>query len=721
MLFPKGETPVQITLYKNVPFSNDYSNHIFRPDGLKGANDLSYDTSHMVDFLECYVYLDDGTQEYKFPHITLTDNFNFDYGNGILTSIVLEIPSDYTESNYMYVYGQNGNIQYKFYFFIKSCTIMSSSGSNVTCKLELELDVLATYDNDILKGLDGVPLLTERKHCQRFSIGDGTNFYCSDLVTNENVTNNINQNVIQEVKTIETNVGGLLDTNLSKVRWFYVMCEGTLNPSNEYDYPSDTIANLQTPVTTICCPDVKNIIFHFENGDSDITFTRLQFLNSMYDDTHTYSIKVSPYPPFTSLQHNLAQNLCAYDIDNDTITFTIDTNAIIGTWTSSDLIKYYRIYFGNNVIIIHNNQGKSSLQNWGKYGFAVPVQKDVIYPHKTTGIRNWQISKPIQTTEKSEVYEPKLQMYPVKKYLVKSMYSNDGIELHPEIVASQQPLGISFTTESVATIYGGDLTFSSYMIIQSKDYNSTSYYKDINKGLIASANYMYPVGDDALKSFQTTQSASFNAQTTAKVIGGALQIAGGVAVGIGAGWTGVGAVAGGSMIAGGVVTIGESVNSAVAKYTDLSNTPDTISNIGGNVVHDVSVGNTLFPFLCIFDVTSSEKEILLDYFYRFGYNIQRTCYLNSSLKASDYTDYNWIDTRLLTRSNFNYIKLGEDITNKIDTPNIPYVCKQKIANIFKNGITLWTLFNSDITEGYSYDDIEPYFLREKYENVEVDL
>ena len=108
--------------------------------------------------------------------------------------------------------------------------------------------------------------------------------------------------------------------------------------------------------------------------------------------------------------------------------------------------------------------------------------------------------------------------------------------------------------------------------------------------------------------------------------------------------------------------------------------------------------------------------LFLDYFYNYGYAVNRSCFFNSELGAVDYTDTNWVDTRLFTRNNFNYIKLSEDITNKIDSSVIPYIAKEKIGKIFMNGITLWTFFDKNI---YDFSTIKVYLLKEKYENVEI--
>ena len=96
--------------------------------------------------------------------------------------------------------------------------------------------------------------------------------------------------------------------------------------------------------------------------------------------------------------------------------------------------------------------------------------------------------------------------------------------------------------------------------------------------------------------------------------------------------------------------------------------------------------------------------------------------INWELKYSDADKK--VDTDLFTRDIFNYIKLNDDITNKIKS-NIPIIAKQKLSSIFNNGITLWSFFGKDdlwtdvvVTTNIDYK-IDNWFMKHDLDNSEV--
>lgn len=490
---------------------------------------------------------------------------------------------------------------------------------------------------------------------------------------------------------------------------------------NAFDkaFMSERVGGLQTPVSCIAFPDAPYFIVRTPNSlFPDRVLSRDAFLNAVYDDPAVYSIKISPYPPFTKLSGSTYQNECFkfYDagLQSDAVALVIDDLAIYANEQSNDS-RSIQFNSGEGAYGFLSVAGSGLKDVFKASGIWVLVTNDNEYPYKPVEYLNFQ-TKPSTLVNKSVDYEPKLLFYPYTKYILKSQYSS-GDELHPELIASTNPIGANMELKCVSTSYCGDLTYSIYPLFQNYTglyTNVSQWYKTINKGVITSPSYTYPVGEDALKTFSQTQSSSYNTQALGKVIGGGLAVAGGVAMIA----TGYGSPAGAVAIASGVASIGTAIGGAVAKYSDLENTPDTINTLGGNIVHDYAVGNSLHPYLCIYEITPSEKEMIYDFFYEYGYVVNRCCKMNTEIVPDDYNDDYWVDTRLITRTHFNYIKISENISGKLHS-DIPPIVKDKLNTILNNGIRLYTLFDVEFSALDPITNLYELYEGSVYENIEL--
>ena len=225
-----------------------------------------------------------------------------------------------------------------------------------------------------------------------------------------------------------------------------------------------------------------------------------------------------------------------------------------------------------------------------------------------------------------------------------------------------------------------------------------------NIGLSSNTNYVIPAGTNALDVFNSTQAESFYQSKTASGISAGLSIAGGVgsiALGVAGaiGTLGMSTPMSAGLIAGGVGAIGSgiagmtnTIKSTNAKIEDLKNTPDSFNVAGSCFTSDMGRTDNLYPYVMIFRCSNDVIERANDYFFNFGYQVSRECYFNTELKYdNDITGV--LDNNLFGRTIFNYIKLSEDITNKINA-DIPLIIKQKLSSVFNNGITLWNFINN---------------------------
>ena len=141
-LIPTSVNPVTITLYRGVPFDNNYEEHTFLSNfKMYKTGETPVDVGHnKEDFLDVKVGV--GLGHYAFPRTTKSGTFNFAFGNGLVTSVVMELTDDEINSNYMKVVSGTD----VYYYFITGVT----QKNECTYLLNLELDVFMTFGDSLL-------------------------------------------------------------------------------------------------------------------------------------------------------------------------------------------------------------------------------------------------------------------------------------------------------------------------------------------------------------------------------------------------------------------------------------------------------------------------------------------------------------------------------------------------------------------------------------------
>ena len=138
--------------------------------------------------------------------------------------------------------------------------------------------------------------------------------------------------------------------------------------------------------------------------------------------------------------------------------------------------------------------------------------------------------------------------------------------------------------------------------------------------------------------------------------------------------TGVGATAGGMLIAGSVTTLAGGVLEQMREQIQHTPIPASASgNInGGDVVSMYSMNKFYFIHMSI---RAEYARQIDDYFDRFGYKINR-------VKTPNITG----------RTYWNYVQIanGEDIGfSTTQSVPVPPKSMETINNIFRNGVTIW--------------------------------
>lgn len=726
--YPITTEPVSITLYCNIPFDNTYTHHSLISELFKYNNTQIYNKPLSPGTYPCEEFIDRRDyskvgRPYVYPRWTLTDVFNFDFKNGILGDVVLELTNAQTNANYLKV----DNRGVRWYYFITGINQLN----NGTYRLSLELDVIMTYQDEFLNGIKDIPVFTERKHSHRYS-ENGLNFHCADFKSGDNLFAGVKPNIIKGVKFLDYDTNSM--KTLKGIYWLYVCIDAHAYDSYTNSLLYESNGN-KYPIYMIAIPINANSITYKKSDDSCLlTYSRTDIENGiklLINDGSIHGCKISPYPPFST--------------DNDTnpsITINSNKDLTISTPNVSVISedaysKEYMMTIGGSKLLYA--KVLQSLDNtWKKaltYGFVcVSEQNEPTYKHINLKYSDFDLRNSSVPTINSQRFEdPKLFFAPFRKYIINAQYATQGYEFHLELYCSQ------YTTNSNADIIGFKTHATAYI-------GDNNYYTEITNvagqstfanynyeklGLACSVNYNMPCGENALDVFNSTQQQSFYTSKVASGITAGISIGGGIASVVGgAGLIGTGAgsamgmamVAGGmSAIAGGSAGMINTIKSTTAKLEDLKNTPDSINISGSNFISDINILKYSYslPYVTIYDCDLLTKKNANDYFYSYGYQTARNCYFNTELKY-DYSGGK-IDNNLFGRTIFNYIKTQEDITNKINA-DIPHIIKKKLSSIFNQGITLWSFFGIkglwNTTNPTSQEYVENWFLKNELDNTE---
>ena len=735
--YPLNSSPCSIRLFSNIPFDNTYKNHSLISEKFKYNNTQIYDGTNVSEpakerFINRFAI---STARY-YPKYDLTGEFNFDFKNGLIGSITLELTAEQTNANYMRVKVGDALHGYEYYYYF----ITSIVQSNVdTYTLSLECDVLMTYQDELLDGLNNIPVFATRKHCHRFT-SNGLMPFGADLKTGDSSFSNVKPSIIE--KTYHLSHNARIKT-IKDVVWLYICVDGLGANSNKLD--NFKCQGITYPFSMFALPVNCGMILQASDGTQFCEYTQAQIQECikkvLINNGSVHGAKLSHYPPFTTADANyitFSSNKMTIRAVQSTITgtsptltmdFKVGSSVAIsyasrftalnsGAWTGDDLVG--AMARGCLLITEINNVN---------YNLLVPTDFKAQFQTSTT---------PAITENRLD--DPKLLFSPFKKYVLSSKYSGDGVEIYPELLYSEFTTSTStdyYHFTSISTPYLGDMSVYTYLesvsvVLSPADYAWLGYGEN-RIGLSGTMNYTMPVGQNALEVFNSTQATAFYQSKIASGITGGLAIAGGVAsIVAGAGMTvgssgalspmGIGFVASGATaIAGGVSGIANSIASTNAKTEDLKNTPDSINVAGSSFISDYALNtNEHLPFISVYKVSSSVKENANDFFYNFGYEVARECYFNTELK---YTFANHTtDNNIFGRSIFNYIQLNDDITNKINA-NIPLIIKQKLSKIFNDGITLWTFFgNTSLWKSTQYptntNNPDKWFMKCTLDNTE---
>ena len=727
--YPQTQNPVSIRLYANIPFDNTYEHHSLISEWFKYNGSKIYDKAGVTaceSFIDRKKYALTPNPPFYYPRWDMTDTYNFDFQNGLVGSVTLELTPEQTNANYMRV-TCGSDVYYYFITGIKQVNFE-------TYTLTLELDVIMTYQDEFLEGVKDIPMMTDRKHCHRYT-NDGITPHCADFKTGESVFAGIKpSHLVQQSALTPTKFSNL------RIKWLYVCVDAEYIWTDAYDIVgfsesqikelrekgSYTYNGVTHPLCMICIPlDASEVNFTWTFESEGVVYhrtftlkrdTMMKVIKSLVADGKVHGTKVSYYPPFNLTTETITKSGDVYTIGD------IDVTQEFWGW--------------------HWKNNKTDIHFVVKPETPYPQYDDILFLHILEEYRDAYAYNDVTLSmnnssapsiTKNRYTDPKLLFEPFKKYVLTATYS-EGNEFFPELIYSDGVYSSgAFKFQTIFNTYIGDYSIFTYQA-QLKDANNEyfyNYFKDNNIGMSSAVNYVIPAGTNALDVFNSTQAQSFYTSKVASGITSGLSVAGGIgSIIIGAGMTagssgaltpmGMGMVAGGvTAIAGGLASGVETIKSTNAKIEDLKNTPDSINVAGGSFVGDNSK-NDFLAYIVQYECSDVIKEKANDFFYNYGYQVARDCYFNTELKYNNDVAHS-VDNNLLGRTIFNYVKLNEDITNKINA-NIPQVVKQKLSQVFNKGITLWSFFGCDALWNdnnlTALNDPDLWFMKHNLDNTE---
>ena len=694
-LIPTTINPVTITLYRGIPFDNNYSEHTllstqFKFHGYSGVGQIDLDRV-VGQNKENFINMLDTNGQYVYPRTTKTGTYNFAFGNGLVTSVVMELTGDEINSNYMKVTSGSDN----YYYFITGVL----QKNDVTYLLNLELDVFMTYSEEFLTNIKDKPVLVERKHARRLvrtknrtdNVIDHINMSCFNQETTfNNIKANITKNTIKLQFVDYINGNDDFNDVLSNIKWFYII----MGKSGEDQIPVYDENGITYPYGVVCFPATDftmNISSHSYNVKMD------DVINRWIGNPHIQKIILSPFPPF---------KLC------DNFTFTNTTGVVwnVGTATGTAIGNYE---FFSDVLLYgtyFKTFGDISTDLFGgfyiKHGYGGKYQYSAIE-------NCFDIATNPNIGGSRDVNEFKLQIAPIKEYKMSAYYGGE----------------YSIPTQLLFRIYSGSENYNKlrpFSIANTNPDNNTYFnYCDLGnseldskRGISNVVTYNYPTSSSAEQIYLSSQQNQYELSRWMAGFNGLMQVGAGI-LGASTGES-PGAISSGVMnIYGGAINgVLGSYLSYYTKMQDLANTPNSYNFAGSSLSFDTAFSlngigeGSMLPYIIRYGVDDITYDMAGEFLYHYGYEYHKECFFSTDI----YTGTDEIFERKL----FNYVKINEDITVKLVGTNLPLVVAKKINDVLNAGIKFWSFLDIDLTNPNIADDIlKNYFQKSKYCNAEL--
>ena len=676
-LIPTSVNPVTITLYQGIPFDNNYSEHTLLSTKFKFQEYIGATTYNVGSDKESFINMKNSNNEYIYPRTTKSGTYNFAFGNGLVTSLVMELNDNEINSNYMKVVSGSDT----YYYFITGLT----QKNEVTYLLNLELDVIMTFGDEFLDSVSNKPVMVERKHCRRIMRTRAPispyrrRTYINQVCFNQESTfSKLKPNIINEFTPLEFKdfVNGNVDFNniMSGLLWFYIIV-GKGEGVNEINYTENGITY---PYYIICTPNKPMYIDYVYNGNTTRTnLNPKEILDKLIGNPIVQKIIISPFPPFKICDNMRMEEISGVDRIVWTVNaenYSVTEHSFYTGTNQTGTYFYYKtttaIPYANTLYIQNGYGGKFEYTNKTNYfNVNIPSIDDL-----------------------RDYGEYKLQIAPFKDLRMSSYYGGET-HIHTQYLFLQDYVANNRTYDiKPYTIASSNAEVNSYF-----DYvDLHNYDVEAKRGVSNSVAYNFPTGTDAELLYNQTAKNQYENNKLINGITNGLKIVGGT----------LGALispnflsksASALTLASGITGEIQNFSDWSAKMQDLANTPNTYNFGGSSFAYDYAINESgnktnknLLPYLITYGVTYIEQYMAGEFIYNYGYEYNAESYFNTTLRNGD--------DEIFTRKLFNYVKIREDVTSKIVGSNLPLIVAQKFNDILNAGIKLWTFYNFDFTD-----------------------
>lgn len=660
-------------LEKVVSFTNKYDNVLSFKSLYDNQGNKVVDSITKEDFFKGY--------DKNYNMLQYYTKKNFKYGDTISTSIIVS-PEEFGYSNainganYVHVINEE-NTKYPrdLFYFITDLDYRNGK----TIELSLELDIFTTYFDKTKLTRNDNDLFTTRCHCDRFTINGYNQFGCEEALLGDRIDGQFNANIIKNRYVVDEK---------EKLYLLIYTSYNAKHGSGYYEQSSKpwlvdvdaNVVNYRVTLNKLPLPYVVGIlpvdeeVLTIKNNletEEDISINyglyakgsgSIDYLKYIYDNvSYILSIQVVSSSS-TMLPSELTINRTETDNTYGMISLTLDNRGTA-----------YPIFYNSNIDALVDDKKINY-----KVLFNLNLNKDLSFNRNDLN----------NITNKEIALEPKLYTAPYSYYSYTSpIFQDDTFE--PILALKDEE---EVTLRSVWS--PNPSTSGERLIINSGYYkfNQDSYVG--NTPVITSE---VPVITSAYQDFLATQKNSFYTGLALSMFSGAFDTAlpfthsenydkrykrptlkstkaRGLTEGLVEG-------------AGGLLSQGFETYS---KIKDLKMTPNKFNSNNFDVFGVLSSTN-LNKTILVKGLTDYETQKVYDFYYLNGYQVEMfrdLKYQGTDIKS----DYNSLFTRRL----FDYIELGEDITEQINYVNedkeemvLPFSVRDLFNKIFRTGVRIW--------------------------------
>lgn len=696
-LVPTSINPVTITLYRGIPFDNKYEEHTLLSQQFKFS---AYHGSSVIDIganKEAFINMQ-RNGSYIYPRSVKSGTYNFAFGNGLVTSVVMELTGNEINSNYMKVVSDGDS----YYYFITGIT----QKNEVTYLLNLELDVVMTYSEEFLTNIKDKPVMVERKHCrrvQRTRVLTTTTTKINPVCFNQESTfSRVKSNIVKEFTPLEfkdfINGNDNFNDIMKELNWVYVIIGESEAGIRAFDHYIENGVYYPYAIGVFPTQPLK---VHYNVGGESRTLI-LEPYNQFYSYVGQPSVQkiiISPFPPFKECS-NIRMVKETSSRYYEMYIETLDSHTSIG--------EFAYFYTGDNNTGSYMCVFQGTSQNYP----LMSVEKGYGGKFEYSNVNDYFNVNIPSVSNTRDIGEYKLQIAPFKDLRMSSYYGGE-VSIHTQYLFLQNYSSGVYDIKPY-TIASSNAEVNSYFDYVDVGNNSV----ESKRGVSNSVAYNYPTGTDAELLYAQTQKNQYETSKTITAINNGLKIVGG-ALALTLLPSAKAKVGGAIAVTSGVAGIIENDMSYYAKMEDLASTPNTYNFAGSSYAYDKALAESgvanvksILPYLITYGVSSVEENMASEFLYEYGYEYNTMSKFSTLLTHN--TDY------VFERRLFNYVKIRENISTKLVGDNLPIIVAQKINEILNAGIKLWTFFGFNFSSSQDVTDIvDSYFQKDRYCNAEV--